>query len=322
MAFEPKRISELTVISTIASADIIPIVDIDDTAAGTSKIATVSAITNAVVSIGNLTTQGNTFNGANQLVQLNGSTQLPAVSGALLTNLNASSIGSGTIADARLSTNVTVQGNTFNGASQLVRLDSSTQLPAVSGVNLTNLNASNLGSGTIPTARYGTTVTQQGNTFNGASQLVQLNGSTQLPAVSGVNLTNLNASNLASGTVADARLSTNVQLKIKTITTVSTAGNTPIGSVNADTWFRTTHSTGVVTFTLQDSPTNTPGTHFRLFTDSTGQVDIITGSSTIIYYFGGQVLGGSSFSPAPQRGRVIDLYCVAANVFFMSGDIV
>jgi hypothetical protein len=53
-----------------------------------------------------------------------------------------------------------------------------------------------------------TNVTTQGNSFNGASQLVQLNASTQLPAVSGVNLTNLNAGNLATGTVAAARLGT------------------------------------------------------------------------------------------------------------------
>src|SRR4051812_14710257 len=31
-------------------------------------------------------------------------------------------------------------------------------------------------------------ITLQGNTFNGASQLVQLNGSSQLPAISGVNV--------------------------------------------------------------------------------------------------------------------------------------
>ena len=56
-------------------------------------------------------------------------------------------------------------------------------LPASSGVNLTALNATNLGSGTLPDARFGT-----------------------LPAVSGVNLTALNASNLGSGTVPTARL--------------------------------------------------------------------------------------------------------------------
>ena len=35
---------------------------------------------------------------------------------------------------------VTKQGNTFNGASQLVQLDASSKLPAVDGSNLTNLN--------------------------------------------------------------------------------------------------------------------------------------------------------------------------------------
>ena len=58
-------------------------------------------------------------------------------------------------------------------------------LPAVSGANLTSLDANDLASGTLPDARFPAT----------------------LPAASGVNLTALNASNLASGTVALARLS-------------------------------------------------------------------------------------------------------------------
>ena len=53
---------------------------------------------------------------------------------------NASNIASGTLSDSRLSSAVTTQGNTFNGASQLVQLDASTKLPAVDGSNLTNLN--------------------------------------------------------------------------------------------------------------------------------------------------------------------------------------
>jgi len=139
---------------------------------------------------------------------------LPAVSGALLTNLNASSITSGTIADARLTAQVTVQGNTFNGASQLLQLNASTQIPAVSGALLTNLNATNIGSGTIADARLSAQVTVQGNTFNGANQLVQMNGSTQLPAVSGVNLTALNASNLGSGTVPEVQFLTLVSQQV------------------------------------------------------------------------------------------------------------
>jgi hypothetical protein len=58
---------------------------------------------------------------------------------------NASNISSGTLSDSRLSSTVTKQGNTFNGASQLVQLDASSKLPAVDGSQLTNLSP-----GTLP----------------------------------------------------------------------------------------------------------------------------------------------------------------------------
>ncbi len=51
------------------------------------------------------------------------------------------------------------------------------------------------------------TVTQQGNTFNGISQLVQLNGSGYLPALNGSALTDLDAGSIATGTLGVARLS-------------------------------------------------------------------------------------------------------------------
>jgi hypothetical protein len=78
---------------------------------------------------------------------------------------DASLLTSGTLADARLSSNVTLKGNTFNTANNLVNLNGSTQLPAVSGVNLTNLNASNLASGTVPVARLGSSGTPSATTF-------------------------------------------------------------------------------------------------------------------------------------------------------------
>lgn len=43
--------------------------------------------------------------------------------------------------------------NSGTGPNQIVKLDGSSLLPAVSGVNLTALNATNLGSGTVPAAR-------------------------------------------------------------------------------------------------------------------------------------------------------------------------
>jgi len=113
-----------------------------------------------------VTTQGNTFNGANQLVQLTGTGALPAVSGANLTNLPAgpgvtvANEGVDVVArtkinftgaieavdnagfsrtDISLDSTVTLQGNTFNGANQLVKLTATGVLPALSAVNLTNL---------------------------------------------------------------------------------------------------------------------------------------------------------------------------------------
>lgn len=52
-------------------------------------------------------------------------------------------------------TNVTTQGNTFNGNSQLVQTTAGGALPAISGTNVTNINASNLSSGIVAPARLG-----------------------------------------------------------------------------------------------------------------------------------------------------------------------
>ena len=322
MAFLPKRISELDVLTSVAVGDLVPIVDISDTAAGVTKQASVTDLTTAVVAAGNITTQGNTFNGASQLLQLNGSTQIPAVSGALLTNLNASNIASGTIADARLSTQVTVQGNTFNGASQLVQLNASTQIPAVSGALLTNLNATNIGSGTIADARLSSQVTVQGNTFNGASQLVQMNASTQLPAVSGINLTALNASNLGSGTVPDARLSSSVELKTKTQTAIGTSGLRPLTSADADAFLLVTHASGIVTIVCPNNPAFAAGYTTTIFCNTAQSVAISADSSVTVYYVNNAglaqtIASSGTLTPSAQRGRVFKITCIATNTFFL-----
>jgi hypothetical protein len=322
MAFEEKRISELDSLSSVASGDLLPIVDISDTSAGTTKQVTVTNLTTAVVAAGNITTQGNTFNGVSQLVQLNASTQLPAVSGLLVTTLNASNIASGTLADARLSSQVTVQGNTFNGASQLVQMNSSTQLPAISGVNLTALNATNIASGTLADARLSSQVTVQGNTFNGASQLVQLNGSTQLPAVSGVNLTALNASNLGSGTIPDARLSGSVEVKTKTQTAIGSSGLRPLTSADADAFLLVTHASGIVTIVCPNNPAFTAGFTTTIFCNTAQSVAISADSSVTVYYVNNAglaqtIASSGTLTPSAQRGRIFKITCIASNTFFL-----
>lgn len=176
---------------------------------------------------------------------------------------NASNMNAGTLQDSRLSANVTLQGNSFNGVNQLVKLTSGGILPVLDGSQLTNvvasnalqlggqgmsyfLNASNMNAGTLSDALLSSNVTLQGNSFNGPNQLVKLSAGGILPILDGSQLTNidaktlngqlaayyLNASNFGAGTLADARLSTNVVLKNATNTFTGTnnfAGLTATG---------------------------------------------------------------------------------------------
>jgi len=79
-------------------------------AATNSAINAAAAAASAALVTGNsdITLRGNTFNGANQLVQLDASGKLPAVDGSLLTNLNISTLFDLT------------SGNTLNGESDVL----------------------------------------------------------------------------------------------------------------------------------------------------------------------------------------------------------
>jgi len=87
---------------------------------------------------------------------------------------DASNLDSGTIGTGRL-------GSGTASTSTFLRGDNSWQ-----AIDLTNLSATNLTSGTLPDARFPAT----------------------LPAASGANLTDLNGTNIATGTIAAARIAT------------------------------------------------------------------------------------------------------------------
>lgn len=191
-------------------------------------------ITSAALSNDNaLTKQGNTFNGVSQLVQTTAGGALPALSGAALTSLNPTNLAAGTGAvtlQSAAATGLTLtagNGTIIIGSNTIQHTTTSFNIDvAVAGtstLNITNSNVSNVANldvegglniGTGQTYKIGSTqissaalsndssITKQANTFNGASQLVQLNGSSQLPAVSGALLTNLNPTNLVQGTGA------------------------------------------------------------------------------------------------------------------------
>jgi len=73
-------------------------------------------------------------------------------------------------------------------------------------------DASNLSGGTLSDSLLSADVTLQGNTFNGSNQLVLLDALGALPVLDGSKLTNLDAGNIANGTLGDNRLSSNVAL--------------------------------------------------------------------------------------------------------------
>ncbi len=88
-------------------------------------------------------------------------------SGANLTNLNAGSISNGTLADARLSTNV-ARRNEENIFTQFAQFNVP---PVASGELITNLGANNIATGTLNDARLSSNIPRlnAGNTFTGAN---------------------------------------------------------------------------------------------------------------------------------------------------------
>lgn len=290
---------------------------------------------------GNVTLSVDTGTSAGKVIQLNSSGELPAVSGVNLTALNATTLSTGQISDARLSANVSLLGSQISlsgevtgilpvanggiGASSLndvialgshttgnyvaglaagtgvslspssagegstvtVSLDSAasptwssvhsfqnginvgttatsveslhlngrlhleqTTTPAVTTDKLYNVGgslffnglniSSNAAGGDITGITAGTGLTGGGNsgavtlavdTGTSANQIVQLNGSAQLPSLSGVNLTSLNASNLSSGTISTTRLPASVSLLGSTVDLVAeVTGTLPIAN--------------------------------------------------------------------------------------------
>jgi hypothetical protein len=130
--------------------------------------------------------------------------------GAGLTGLNAANLASGTVGDARLSPNVALlnASQTFSGVNTL--LNPANTL-AGNGAGLTALNAGTIANGTLGDGRLSGNVPllNASQAFSGVNSL--LNPGNSL-AGNGAGLTALNAGNIASGTLADARLSFNVPL--------------------------------------------------------------------------------------------------------------
>ena len=189
-------------------------------------------------------------NGANSISFTAVTSNLFTGNASALTTINASNISSGTIANARTT------GSDSNGASTIVLRDVNGSFAgnvitgttgtftniSGNGVALTAINASNISSGTIANART------TGSDSNGASTIVlrDSNGSFAGNVITGttgtftsvsgngVALTAINASNISSGTVANARTTASSSNGASTIVLRGTSGEFAAGIITAD----------------------------------------------------------------------------------------
>jgi len=156
--------------------------------------------------------------------------------GVALTAINASNVTSGTLDNGRTT------GNTANSASTIVLRDATGNFGAntVSGAfsgdgsAINAINASNISSGTIANARTSAA------SANGASTIVLRDGSGGFGAGditansisgNGVALTAINASNIASGTIANARTTADSANGASTIVLRGASGEFAAGAI-------------------------------------------------------------------------------------------
>jgi len=119
----------------------------DASIVGVSGSKITGSIANSAIDASSVTKQGNTFNAANQLVQLDGSGNLPAFNGSALTNLTAANISAGSLGANVIASSIAA---------------SSVYDPSIVSMSATKLTAGNM-SGQLT---IGSTLTVSGNAFS------------------------------------------------------------------------------------------------------------------------------------------------------------
>ena len=234
--------------------------------------------------------------------------------GVALTAINASNISSGTLANARTT------ASDANSASTIVARDASGNFGANvitatfsgNGATLSAINASNISSGTIANAR--TTAASA----NGASTIVlrDSGGSFDANLVNAVSLsgnaatvTGINASNIASGTIANARTTAATANGASTIVLRGASGEFAAGAITG-----TSFSGNGAAITAINASAITTGTLDNARTSAASA----NGASTIVLRdangsFAGNVITGTTGTFTSVSGNGVALTAINAS---------
>ena len=254
------------------------------------------------------TSNATTFNGTT------GAFTSVSGNGVALTAINASNVTSGTLDNARTT------GNTANSASTIVLRDADGSFGANivtatfsgNGATITSINASNISSGTIDNAR--TTAASA----NGASTIVQRDSSGSFTANvgtftsvsgNGVALSAINASNIASGTIANARTTAATANGASTIVLRGASGEFAAGAITGASF-----SGNGASITAINATAITTGTLDNARTSATSA----NGASTIVVRdangsFAGNVVTGTTGTFTNISGNGVSLTAINAS---------
>lgn len=245
---------------------------------------------------------------ANKVVQLNSSAQIPAVSGALLTNLNASSLASGTVDDARLSASVSLLGSSIGLGSSEVSGTLGIANGGTGATSLSNLIALT----THTTGNYVASVaagTGIGIVSSGAE------GGTATVSLDTAVAPTWTAQHTYSGVAADITTATNENFCVMPNGTGLVGIGTTTPSAKLDTEMSTSLTTGAIQkaaeFTITDNGVVTTGVDNTYGADI--QVNRSGASGGLIYSTGLNVLV-SADTGGTSTATGLDVYVSGADV--------
>lgn len=196
---------------------------------------------------------------------------------------DATNINAGSLADARLSGNVTLAGNTFNGNSQLIQTTVTGQYPGLDGSLITSvdaaqlngqaasyyLDAGNISAGTLNNARLAAAVSLLGQTI-GTLELED--GAITTNKVADGNITN---GKLASSSIAvslGSNLSGSASVALGGTLSVNISSTPTFTSVNATTFTGSLSGNASTASALQSNPSDCSADQFATTIDASGNL--------------------------------------------------